>query len=570
MREAARHLAPGRLALRLQQLRDLVEHQHEPLRAGVAGQRGAGDDELAPAGVGAQRQLLAPLGLARLDVTLQHFVQLGEQRLPGRDLRERAARAAREIDAEDAARRLVGDAHPQVRLQRDDAAGEAREDHRERRALGLDRGAAALRLLARAGELLGHVVERGDEEADLVVRRAQQARVEVAFRDRARARDEVLHRAHEALGKVQRAVHGSEQRHQQHERERQHERRLQRLAQVGELPVLLVGGLHRRREVRKALRNRVGRDQQQRAGAGPGADRRRRAHLVAAAGRRLQAHVGLAPPQLHQEVLGRHGRQRMQHARAAECDRLPARARDHELLGAGGAQLVVEREVERALGEPLEPAGDAHGAVEVLAHAQVERRAREAERVGQALAYLGVEPAVDAARQEHDREGEHEQQRRDREAAEHQERPAAQARARDVAAPVAHEVRETAPDQDQERDDAGDVDEQDQEVQLAEALRTPGGHRQHHERRDPDHESRADDERQPAPDHGRTFQAYHSVLRDQSFQNSSMRTAAGSSPTSTVARTRMSKRRPSGSTAVSATTIPLMRESASSASACDA
>ena len=258
----------------------------------------------------------------------------------------------------------------------------------------------------------------------------------------------------------------------------------------------------------------------------------------------------LALPQLHQQVLGRHGRERVQHARAAERDRLAARARDHELVGAGRAQLVVEREVERALRQSLEPPGDAHGAVEVLAHAQVERRARQAERVGEALAHLGVEPAVDAARQEHDREREHEQERRDREAAEHQERAAAQARARHVAAPVAHEVREPAADQDQQRDDAGDVDEQDEEVQLAEALRSLGRHRQHDERRDPDHEARADDERQPAPDHGRTFQAYHSVLRDQSFQNSSMRTAAGSSPTSTVARTRMSKRRPSGSVAV--------------------
>ena len=50
-----------------------------------------------------------------------------------------------------------------------------------------------------------------------------------------------------------------------------------------------------------------------------------------------------------------------------------------------------------------------------------------------------------------------------------------------------------------------------EEVELAEALRPFGGDREHDERRDPDDDAGADDERQPAPDHGRTFQAYHSV-----------------------------------------------------------
>jgi hypothetical protein len=91
VREAARNLAPGRLALGLQELRYLVEHEHEALRAGIARKRRAGADELAPAGLGPKRHLLAPFGLARLDVALQHLVQLGEERLAGRDLRERAA-----------------------------------------------------------------------------------------------------------------------------------------------------------------------------------------------------------------------------------------------------------------------------------------------------------------------------------------------------------------------------------------------------------------------------------------------------------------------------------------------
>ena len=199
-RRATSPQAAWRCACR--QLRDFVEHQHEPQRARIARQRGAGTDELASAGVGAQRDLLAPLGLAGLHVPLQHFVERCQERLPGRDLRQRLAGGIREVDAEDAARGLVCDADAQVRLERDDAAREPGEDHRERRALGLDRGAASLGFLARARKLLRHVVEGRDEVADLVVRRALDARIEVTLGDCARAGDQVLDRAHQPLGEI--------------------------------------------------------------------------------------------------------------------------------------------------------------------------------------------------------------------------------------------------------------------------------------------------------------------------------------------------------------------------------
>jgi hypothetical protein len=62
VRQAARHLAPGRVALRLQQRGDVVEHQHHAGRAAqVVRQRGAGAHEHALAGVGQQFDLLAPI-----------------------------------------------------------------------------------------------------------------------------------------------------------------------------------------------------------------------------------------------------------------------------------------------------------------------------------------------------------------------------------------------------------------------------------------------------------------------------------------------------------------------------
>ena len=54
-----------------------------------------------------------------------------------------------EIDAQDGARRLIGGAHLQIRLERHHAGRQARENHRESRALGLDRLLAAARFLAR-------------------------------------------------------------------------------------------------------------------------------------------------------------------------------------------------------------------------------------------------------------------------------------------------------------------------------------------------------------------------------------------------------------------------------------
>ena len=160
MRETARDLAPGRLALRLQELGDFVEHEHQTTGdAGVAGQRRAGADQLAATDFALQRHLLAPFAFAGVEMPLHGDVQLPEQRVAGGKFRERLADRLVEIDAEDIAGRVVGHAHAQVRFQRDHAAGQARENHRERSALALHGGLAALGLFTRARELLGHVIE---------------------------------------------------------------------------------------------------------------------------------------------------------------------------------------------------------------------------------------------------------------------------------------------------------------------------------------------------------------------------------------------------------------------------
>jgi hypothetical protein len=108
------------------------------------------------------------------------------------------------------AARFTG-AHAQIGLERDHARRQAREDHREVRALGLGILLGAPLRLACAAQTLGHVVERVHEKAHLVVRRQWQPRVEIALGDGPGALDEVLDRLHEALRREDGAVPRGEQ-----------------------------------------------------------------------------------------------------------------------------------------------------------------------------------------------------------------------------------------------------------------------------------------------------------------------------------------------------------------------
>ena len=172
-----------------------------------------------------------------------------------------------EIDAEDRARRLVRGAHREIRRQRDDAGRKPRQDDRESRALGLHRLLAAPGLLARAAEPLGHVVEGGDEESELVARGQRKLRVVVAFGHRAGAGDQVLHRLHQTLRREESAVDRRDQRHQHDEGQDQHEGRFERPPQLHQVRILRVGALHGIGELAQLLRDRVERDQDARRGA---------------------------------------------------------------------------------------------------------------------------------------------------------------------------------------------------------------------------------------------------------------------------------------------------------------
>jgi hypothetical protein len=135
-----------------------------------------------------------------------------------------------EVDAENAAGRVVGAAQHQVAADGDDAGSQARQDDRQPLAFSFHRRLAARGLLARAAQPLGHVVERMHQEAHLVARRQRQARAEVALADRAGTRDQVLHRSRELLGGVDSAIYRGKHCQQQHQRQSHPKAVLHRLA----------------------------------------------------------------------------------------------------------------------------------------------------------------------------------------------------------------------------------------------------------------------------------------------------------------------------------------------------
>ena len=115
MREAARNLTPGGIALRLQQRRDIVEHDN--VTCGVifvSGQRGAGASQHAPADFAAQDDLFPPFGLAGIEMHAGDIDQLLQQGLSFCHLGQVFSHPVFQIDVQDGAGSLVGGSDPQV------------------------------------------------------------------------------------------------------------------------------------------------------------------------------------------------------------------------------------------------------------------------------------------------------------------------------------------------------------------------------------------------------------------------------------------------------------------------
>ena len=170
VREPARDLAPRRVALRLREVGDVVEHddvagngRHRQPRA--AHQQHAGqvrDGELG---------LLLPMAVAAAAKALRD--ERGERRERGKPSTPLGQGTARQLGQrllQDHRRARVGGAQPVAVVEGEHARREIAEDAFEIRARGLRRAARLLGLLLRIGELQRHRVERFGEHAELVAR----------------------------------------------------------------------------------------------------------------------------------------------------------------------------------------------------------------------------------------------------------------------------------------------------------------------------------------------------------------------------------------------------------------
>ena len=166
---------------------------------------------------------------------------------------------------------------------------------------------------------------------------------------------------------------------------------------------------------------------------------------------RLQAHIGAPLAHLAQQVRRRPARQRLEWVFQTRRDDALVGAEHGHLQRPGGAALLVDA-VRDILGGGVEQrVRKILGVARILAHAQIQRGARQHQRIVQALLHLDLKPAVDAAIQELQREQIHDEQRRDHQRAENGNRARRQARAGNVRAIVAHELPDLAREQRDER-----------------------------------------------------------------------------------------------------------------------
>ncbi len=431
------------------------------------------------------------------------------------------------------ARRLIGGAHRQIRRERDHARRQARQDHRQSRAFRLHGLLAAASLLARPGQTLGHVVERGHQKAELVARRQRQLRVVVALGHRAGAGDQVLDRLHQALRRKERAVNRRDQRHQHDKGQNQHEGRFERLSQLHQVRILGIGALHGVGELTQLLRHRIQRDQHARGRVARSASSwRRGADHIPALRIGVQADIRPAAAYLQHHLVGRGHRQGIHGPIGAGGDDLGLRAHHGEFQGGAVAALAVERADQVEVRQARQLVGDHLGVLQELAHTHLERRVRQLARVLQALAHLQLEPTVDAAIEELQREVIHHQNRRHRERAEDRHRAALEARTRHVPAKVLHQARQLRRQQHHQSQQTRDVDEQNPRQPAVEFRGILRGGSQQVERDQPQHHAYgAEHGRAVFANYGCSVHVYQSLSRCHSLcQNISRRRLNGTLP----------------------------------------
>ena len=450
VREATRDLAPRSVALRLVEHRQVVEHDHV---AGVAGQRGAAHHQEAAAFAGFQHDFLAPLARVLAQVARQRPKQRREPGMVGGEIGEGAPGVAPERHREDRLRRAVGDPQAPFAVEAEHARGQPLQHRFEPGALLLGFACTLLRASAGQFQLARHLGERLHQEAELVIARHRQRRVEAPGSDRARGRGQATHWRHQPARDGEGRQHHQQHRQQQHEGQDQGEGELERAAQELEALEVEAGAFDAARQRLQLLRQREDALQQPVA-AQRAAERRvlvlqrqrhAQGHVVA---ERLGRRVTPLAAQAHQQRAVGDGR--------IEIAWIGAGSGEHATVGAEHGELDraerLDRLVERALGLACRRGRHARGEFRALrlglGQVLVDDDAADRQRIVQRLFEADVEPGVDGGVEEAQRKPVHHHHRRHRQQDQHAQQAAVEACAR-------HAPHDVAPQPPQAHADGG-------------------------------------------------------------------------------------------------------------------
>ena len=410
------------------------------------------------------------------------------------DIGQRLAQPGLDIHAQ----ALLGDAvhrtHHTARVQAHDAGGQVGQHRLQVGTLSLDLLAAAARLVARLGQAARHVVEGPHQEAEFVVAGNGQAPAVIALGNRARGLRHVADRRHQPACRLERRPDGGQQAQHQDDGERQGVAELQRLAQVGEFLVVREGRLHAFGEHAEAFRDTEQRLQRidlavlsgrlhrhQGARIQPGIADRVETDVIAAVAHGLQHFAA----RLVRHDIGYLGGTRGDDAAVA------AEQREFRRTAAHPDIVDVERQRRRRrIGYLF-----SHSLCQAkhIAQAHIQCRAAQIQGILQRLLDAHVEPAVDTALQELQREVVDDRNRHDRHQHEHDHQARCQLGAGGLLALLAEQPDDIGHHQRAQHHQPGGVGQQHPGIHLAEAFGVVGGiahQRQRHQQQREQHQHR--------------------------------------------------------------------------------
>ena len=285
-----------------------------------------------------------------------------------------------------------------VAVKDDDPGGQASQHRFQIEALGLHRLLGTGRGIPGAGEAPGHGVERGDQEAQFVLVAGEgQAQLVVPLGHGAGATGDGGHRGDQPAGEMEGGDQGGEEAEQQHHRQAEGEAPFQRLAQVAQLLIAVVGLLQVGGQAADMLR---GREEGLHHQVAPQGVRHQHPDHQFLIGAGLQFHLVTAGAGAAQQLPVRQIGHQLGRVLAGVAPHLAIAAEDGDLQGTSLLAQLAQPQGEGGGGTVLDPGQELFGVADEDALIEVQGGLVQGQGVLHGAIDLDVEPGVDAAQQE--------------------------------------------------------------------------------------------------------------------------------------------------------------------------